>query len=173
MLFEFLKKIDKHYVKKVNKAVFFVHKIYKRDLIIDDADKEIPAHGFGARVIKGKGQKPSHSFALNGDMFNPECNRVDGVLAAYENCINKCQLYGPTNFAELISAVNARSEAVPARQEEQTYQILLIITDGVITDMEATATIDELVRCSEQPMSVIIVGVGNADFHKMNSLDAD
>jgi len=108
---------------------------------------------------------------LNGDIFNPECNGVDGVLAAYENCINKCQLYGPTNFAEIISAVNARSEAVPARQEEQTYQILLIITDGVITDMEAT--IDELVRCSEQPMSVIIVGVGNADFYKMNTLDAD
>ena len=108
---------------------------------------------------------------MNGDIFNPECNGIDGVLAAYENCIEKCQLYGPTNFAEIISAINARSEAVPARQEDQTYQILLIITDGVITDLEAT--IDELVRCSEQPMSVIIVGVGDADFHKMTTLDAD
>lgn len=83
-----------------------------------DVDKEIPAYGFGAKIIKSKGVKPSHCFALNGDIFNPECNGIDGVLAAYENCINKCRLYGPTNFAEIISAINARSEAIPASQEQ-------------------------------------------------------
>lgn len=33
-----------------------------------DSDKEIPAYGFGANIIKGK-NSASHCFALNGDIF--------------------------------------------------------------------------------------------------------
>ena len=44
----------------------------------------------------------------------------------------------------------------------QQYQILLIITDGIINDM--AKTIDEIVRGSELPLSIVIVGVGEADF---------
>jgi hypothetical protein len=40
--------------------------------------------------------------------------------------------------------------------------VLLICTDGVINDMNQT--IDEIVRGSNNPLAVIIVGVGNADF---------
>jgi len=39
---------------------------------------------------------------------------------------------------------------------------LLILTDGVIQDLNAT--IDEVVRGSVLPLSIIIVGIGNADF---------
>ena len=49
--------------------------------------------------------------------------------------------------------------------------MLLIITDGIINDMEKT--IDEIVRGSSLPMSIIIVGVGDADFSSMDILDAD
>jgi len=34
-------------------------------------------------------------------------------------------------------------------------------------------TIDEIVRGSELPLSIVIVGVGNADFESMEILDAD
>jgi len=44
----------------------------------------------------------------------------------------------------------------------QNYFVLLILTDGVITDMEQTR--EALVHASSLPMSVIIVGVGSADF---------
>lgn len=44
----------------------------------------------------------------------------------------------------------------------QKFLLLLIITDGVINDMEAT--VDEIVRCSDLPLSIVIVGVGSADF---------
>jgi len=47
----------------------------------------------------------------------------------------------------------------------------LILTDGIISDMEAT--IGEIVNASELPLSIIIVGVGNADFKLMERLDAD
>ena len=35
------------------------------------------------------------------------------------------------------------------------------------------ATVDEIVRGSSLPLSIIIVGVGNEDFESMNVLDAD
>jgi vacuolar-type H+-ATPase subunit F/Vma7 len=47
----------------------------------------------------------------------------------------------------------------------------MIITDGIINDMQKT--IDEIVRGSALPLSVIIVGVGEADFSSMDVLDAD
>ena len=53
----------------------------------------------------------------------------------------------------------------------QQYQILLIITDGIINDMPAT--VDEVVRGSDLPLSIVIVGVGDADFESMDVLDAD
>ena len=51
------------------------------------------------------------------------------------------------------------------------YNICLILTDGIINDMDAT--IDEIVRASDQPLSIIIVGVGEADFDQMEALDGD
>ncbi len=53
----------------------------------------------------------------------------------------------------------------------QLYHILLILTDGVVTDMADTR--EAIVRASYQPMSIIIVGVGNADFTDMQILDGD
>lgn len=53
----------------------------------------------------------------------------------------------------------------------QQYFILLILTDGVVTDMADTR--EAIVRASRLPMSVIIVGVGNADFTDMQVLDGD
>ena len=51
--------------------------------------------------------------------------------------------------------------------------ILLILTDGIINDMKQTK--DEIVEISNSnlPLSIIIVGVGNADFSAMQELDGD
>ena len=46
-----------------------------------------------------------------------------------------------------------------------------MLTDGVITDMPDTVL--AIVRASRLPMSIIIVGVGNADFSAMDKLDCD
>ncbi|KAF5917830.1 hypothetical protein HPG69_009983 [Diceros bicornis minor] len=53
----------------------------------------------------------------------------------------------------------------------QQYFVLLLLTDGAVTDVEATC--EAVVRASHLPMSVIIVGVGGADFEAMEQLDAD
>ena len=49
--------------------------------------------------------------------------------------------------------------------------MLLLLTDGVLSDMEDTKA--AIIKASRLPMSVIIVGVGQADFKDMNELDAD
>lgn len=53
----------------------------------------------------------------------------------------------------------------------QNYFVLLLLTDGCLTDMEATKRV--IVEASGLPLSLIIVGVGGADFGDMNVLDAD
>lgn len=59
----------------------------------------------------------------------------------------------------------------PLPSPPQQYFILLIITDGVISDMDETR--HAVVQASKLPMSIIIVGVGNADFAAMEFLDGD
>lgn len=49
--------------------------------------------------------------------------------------------------------------------------MLLIITDGVITDLDETR--QAIVSAAKLPMSIIIVGVGGADFSAMEFLDGD
>uniref|UniRef100_A0A671MUR0 Copine-3 n=1 Tax=Sinocyclocheilus anshuiensis TaxID=1608454 RepID=A0A671MUR0_9TELE len=56
-------------------------------------------------------------------------------------------------------------------QTLRQYFVLLIITDGVITDMDQTR--GAIVAASRLPMSIIIVGVGKADFTDMEILDGD
>lgn len=53
----------------------------------------------------------------------------------------------------------------------QQYYVLLIITDGVITDIDQTCS--AIVAASRLPLSIIIVGVGGADFGAMEFLDSD
>lgn len=92
-------------------------------------------------------------------------------MDVYKNAINRVNLYGPTNFSPIIQLVNKMTEDMRVNQANQKYNILLIITDGIISDLQKT--IDEIVYGSELPLSIIIVGVGSADFTAMDELDAD
>ena len=51
------------------------------------------------------------------------------------------------------------------------YHILLILTDGCIHDMRET--IDLIVECTNFPMSIIIIGLGDGDYTAMERLDSD
>lgn len=53
----------------------------------------------------------------------------------------------------------------------QQYYILLVLTDGLVTDVADTR--EPIVRASHLPMSIVIVGMGNADFTDMQILDRD
>lgn len=52
------------------------------------------------------------------------------------------------------------------------YDVLLICTDGVVTDFNRT--VEKIIDASyTSPLSIIIIGVGSANFEKMERLDAD
>ncbi|DBA04555.1 TPA: hypothetical protein N0F65_011103, partial [Lagenidium giganteum] len=133
-----------------------------------DQDKRFPVYGFGGWV----NGDVNHCFSLTFDPTHPEVEGVDGILQAYTNSFNIVQLYGPTHFAPLIrQAISITRHFTAMEPNSQKYFVLLIITDGVIMDMQQT--IDAIVEASFLPMSIVIVGVGNADFSAMNALDSD
>ncbi|XP_026227337.1 copine-4 isoform X1 [Anabas testudineus] len=134
-----------------------------------DSDKMFPAFGFGAQIPPD--YKVSHDFAVNFNEENPECAGIQGVVEAYQACLPKLQLYGPTNIAPIIQKVAKTASQEVHTKEAMQYFILLILTDGVITDMADTR--EAIVQASHLPMSIIIVGVGNADFSDMQMLDGD
>ena len=137
-------------------------------LIEYDDDKIVPAYGYGAKIDKGS--QTNHCFPLTLDPGNPFCNGHLGVLDAYSRIMNRLEFSGPTNFApiirETIKAVSAGYQDNP-----MNYTILLIITDGLISDFNETVA--EIVKASRLPMSLIIVGVGKEDFSQMDALDCD
>ena len=130
-----------------------------------DADKQYPALGFGAK-IPPTGQV-SFEFFLNLST-SPYCSGVQGILEAYKTAITNVTLYGPTNFSPIINHVARFAQAY---QDGRQYFVLLILTDGIITDFEETKS--AIVNASDLPMSIIIVGVGQEDFSAMEALDSD
>lgn len=132
-----------------------------------DSDKLVPVLGFGGKLPDGS---VSHNFALNGQGQNPYCAGLEGVVAAYKQAFSSVQLYGPTNFAPII-----QQTAAMARDNANAYHILLILTDGIISDMDATmrAIIEVCagawriavchscaIQASGLALSIIIIGVG-------------
>uniref|UniRef100_A0A3Q2YZR7 Copine Va n=1 Tax=Hippocampus comes TaxID=109280 RepID=A0A3Q2YZR7_HIPCM len=131
-----------------------------------DSDKMFPALGFGAKLPPDG--RVSHEFPLNGNIENPYCNGMEGILDAYHQSLKTVQLYGPTNFSPVVNHVARYAAAV---QDGSQYFVLLIITDGVISDMAQTK--EAIVNAAKLPMSIIIVGVGQAEFDAMVELDGD
>ncbi|KAK4488924.1 hypothetical protein RD792_004714 [Penstemon davidsonii] len=117
-----------------------------------DSDKKFPAWGFGARPIDGP---------VEG---------INGIMMAYANALFNVSLAGPTLFGHVVTTAAQIASGSVARNERK-YFILLIITDGVITDLQETK--DAFVMASDLPLSILIVGVGGADFKEMEILDAD
>ena len=131
-----------------------------------DSDQMFPVYGFGAKY----GGVVRHCFQVGSQ---PEQKGVAGVLDAYKQVFRSGLIMsGPTVFTEVIQAVAARATATQdaaQRQGRQAYTILLILTDGAVTDPRETALcIDQV---SNSPLSIVIVGVGNADFSSMQFLD--
>ena len=92
-------------------------------------------------------------------------------MQTYRTVLNNTELWGPTHFHHFIDRLNETVKADVSRENYNTYNILMILTDGIIEDMDDT--INALVESSYLPISVIIIGIGNADFSNMDVLDAD
>jgi len=131
-----------------------------------DTDRMVPSFGFGA-LVNGK---HSDCFPLSLNQSNVELKSWEGVLQAYTQCVKAVTLNGPTNFAPTIMSMKNIAMRT-SQQNPMIYHILLIMTDGQVTDELQTK--DAIISCTELPLSIIIIGVGDADFGDMGELDGD
>ena len=138
-----------------------------------DYDQLFPVYGFGG-IPQGMGYAPnmvSHCFNVN---FNedPNIKGINNIIKAYRQSLGRVTLAGPTYFTPIIDKVISEIKYdLENNQEENHYYILLILTDGCINDMQQTC--DKIVEASYLPLSIIIVGIGSADFSLMEILDGD
>ena len=134
-----------------------------------DYDQLFPTYGFGGKFFGS--QNVHHCYPLNNNFNDPNIHGIEGILQAYRTVLNQTKLSGPTFFNEIIKRVISVVKEDVQAENKMNYNILMILTDGIIGDMGET--IDALVEASFLPISVIIIGIGNADFKNMDRLDAD
>jgi hypothetical protein len=125
--------------------------------------KNFPVFGFGAFI----GQKSNHCFNINFEI-NPNINTIEKVIEEYHKCLDKIEFSGPTNVYPVL---NRFVNKVKEDNIINNYNVFLLLTDGLIDDMNNA--IDVLIESSNYPISVIIVGIGDANFSNMDFLDAD
>mmetsp|Transcript_745 Transcript_745/g.1267 ORF Transcript_745/g.1267 Transcript_745/m.1267 type:complete len:502 (-) Transcript_745:945-2450(-) len=132
-----------------------------------DTDNMYPVFGFGARTNLPNGPI-LHCFHVND--AQTEVHGVDGILEVYRNKLKSIQLMGPTFLAPIITEASsiAATAANSRDAKKQKYSVLLILTDGTINDVDAT--IEAIRVASSKPISIVIIGVGSADFSTMNEL---
>ena len=89
--------------------------------------------GFGAKLPPSY-VVSSSCFAVNGNIFDPSCPRVKGLLKTYRKGIQQIVLHGPAAHAPVVKYVVDLISLQEPSQENQFYNILVIITRGVISD---------------------------------------
>jgi len=140
-----------------------------------DSDQKFPVWGFGAKVdgqishcFSCKDPAGSLRMGVTSDGISEvaEVNGVAGILAAYKHTFKSgIAMSQPTDMTQVIKAAayHARSDLNKALQEGiQAYNVLLIFTNGQIDDLEAT--METINNVQDQPLSIVIVGVGPGDF---------
>ena len=131
-----------------------------------DSDQKFPMLGFGAKfrgVI-------DHSFQLGP---TAEVSGIQGMIDAYRSTFKTgLTMSGPTVFSEVIQLAAAQAKSKQEASQRigmQAYHILLILTDGAVSDINQTK--QAIRAASDAPLSIVIVGIGNADFSAMQFLD--
>lgn len=75
-----------------------------------------------------------------------EAEGVQGILTAYSAALHGVTLAGPTLFSEVLQTAMARASSSESNQINQRYDVLLILTDGIINDMREVHCIALLPR---------------------------
>lgn len=132
-----------------------------------DHDQQFPVFGFGATP---PGQNAiQHCFPINFQN-NPCIFSIDNVISTYRSALMNITLQEPTCFSPVIKTIMDRITSVQVPGDNK-YYILLLLTDGLINDIQETCNL--IVEASYSPLSIIIIGIGNANFQQMVTLDGD
>ncbi|XP_027123042.1 E3 ubiquitin-protein ligase RGLG2-like [Coffea arabica] len=143
--------------------------IIGRTLSKFDEDNLIPCFGFG--------DASTHDQEVFS--FYPDerfCDGFEEVLSRYRELVPQLRLAGPTSFAPVIEMAMTIVE-----QSGGQYHVLLIIADGQVTRSIDTGrgqlspqerkTVEAIVKASEYPLSIVLVGVGDGPWDMMREFD--
>jgi hypothetical protein len=134
-----------------------------------DSDFKFPVWGFGA----------TYNYEQN-DCFQcgevEEVSGIDGILEAYRNTFRTG--FGMGKNTVITKVIRTAAEhalfdlsQTQEKEERLSYTILLLLTAGNVKNVDETVA--ELRKASRAPLSVVIVGIGDADFTAMEFLDGD
>ncbi|KAI3763184.1 hypothetical protein L1987_53636 [Smallanthus sonchifolius] len=143
--------------------------IIGRTLASFDEDNLIPCYGFGDASTH---DQEVFSFYPD-DKF---CDGFEDVLTRYRELVPQLRLAGPTSFAPVIERAITIVE-----QSGGQYHVLLIIADGQVTrsvdtdrgqlSSQERRTVEAIVKASEYPLSIVLVGVGDGPWDMMKEFD--
>nr|XP_043605919.1 E3 ubiquitin-protein ligase RGLG2-like [Erigeron canadensis]XP_043605920.1 E3 ubiquitin-protein ligase RGLG2-like [Erigeron canadensis] len=143
--------------------------IIGRTLASFDEDNLIPCFGFGDASTH---DQEVFSFLPHGKF----CDGFEEVLTRYRELVPQLRLAGPTSFAPVIEMAITIVE-----QSGGQYHVLLIIADGQVTrsvdtergqlSQQERKTVEAIVKASEYPLSIILVGVGDGPWDMMREFD--
>ena len=144
------------------KAIFAVGSILAKY----DSDQKFPVWGFGAKynnVVR-------HCFQCGPEV---EVEGVQGIMDAYRGVFRTpLTMSYPTMLNEVIetAASYAQHEQDNAGSEcKLSYTILLILTVGNVDNIRETQA--TLLEVSDNPLSIVIVGIGDGDFSGIEELE--
>ena len=135
-----------------------------------DTSGAFPAFGFGA-TLPPSFKETAHIFALTGNIMQPVCHGVEGVVEMYYNALNNVGPYVPCHYAPVLEHVIRMVREENTRTNGAMYTVLLLVTDGDFSDFPQVANL--ICSAADLPLSIVIVGVGNSRFVKLERLDGD
>ncbi|XP_071733356.1 E3 ubiquitin-protein ligase RGLG2-like [Rutidosis leptorrhynchoides] len=143
--------------------------IIGRTLASFDEDNLVPCYGFGDALTH---DQEVFSF-YSDDKF---CDGFEDILRRYRELVPQLRLAGPTSFAPVIEMAITIVE-----QSGGQYHVLLIIADGQVTrsvdtdrgqlSQQERRTVEAIVKASEYPLSIVVVGVGDGPWDMMKEFD--
>lgn len=135
-----------------------------------DTDRLFPVFGFGGK-FPSLTEPQCHCVNISPG-GNP-VQGVEGVLDAYTAALSSgnVQLHGPTKLGPVLTTACRWAEEADVSQDNQKYFVLLLLTDGGVTDY--ADTVRALVDASHLPLSVLIVGVGDGNFGRLEYMDGE
>jgi hypothetical protein len=124
---------------------------------------QFAVYGFGGKVHGFEG----NYFPLTFDPRNPRVRGFAGIVSAYRSSLSKIQLSHPTIFSDIIEMI--RTPQNERFKSGNFYGVLVVLVDDEVSDYQKT--VDEIIMSSAQALSIVIIGIGPADFTRMEKFN--
>eukprot|EP00588_Corethron_pennatum_P007216 CAMPEP_0194298350 /NCGR_PEP_ID=MMETSP0169-20130528/60116_1 /TAXON_ID=218684 /ORGANISM="Corethron pennatum, Strain L29A3" /LENGTH=1251 /DNA_ID=CAMNT_0039048327 /DNA_START=1167 /DNA_END=4922 /DNA_ORIENTATION=- len=123
-------------------------------------DNKVSLRGFGVE-INGEANQ-CFQMGEEGEVFG-----VEGVLDSYRNVLNETFVMSSCKDWN-VAITNASRFSMNAQTDARSYTVLVIFSNGLAD--EVTKTINALEEAKSFPLSVVVVGVGEANFNEITAI---